>query len=358
MISKLTGISEAKFLEDMRYLIPTTERTLTNKVTGLYEVGGLTKMLFQPNSTTFDCGTLIKQYLAKAMDILVQTHKETQQNRKYNFNLTDRFEAMFSFFAAQCAIKNFETAQQSFINYMDISTKLEIEKENIKQIFTLILKNEETLTIATKQIIKRLHQSIKNAALKQVVTPCKDILLQLVTQKMHVQGLVLHDIIDKLDRDISEENIVYIQEYFSHPARLFRRKISHIFDGCHDIRLDRMIGEKFDAATKELKDFFETNLELSKQLPLIEVICRNSFIKSLGIGEADFDDIIMPQVTKDEPSKFNVKCYGLSENKTETIEKEVKERMKDETDIIKKLKTFISEKDGVNTYNCAASSRN
>ena len=161
MISKLTGISEAKFLEDMRYLIPTTERTLTNKVTGLYEVGGLTKMLFQPNSTTFDCGTLIKQYLAKAMDILVQTHKETQQNRKYNFNLTDRFEAMFSFFAAQCAIKNFETAQQSFINYMDISTKLEIEKENIKQIFTLILKNEETLTIATKQIIKRLHQSIK-----------------------------------------------------------------------------------------------------------------------------------------------------------------------------------------------------
>ena len=349
MISKLTGISEAKFLEDMRYLIPTTERTLTNKVIGLYEVGGLTKMLFQPNSTTFDCGTLIKQYLAKAIDILVQTHKETQQNRKYNFNLTDRFEAMFSFFAAQCAIKNFETAQQSFINYMDISTKLEIEKENIKQIFTLILKNEETLTIATKQIIKRLHQSIKNAALKQVVTPCKDILLQLVTQKMHVQGLVLHDIIDKLDRDISKENIVYIQEYFSHPARLFRRKISHIFDGCHDIRLDRMIGEKFDAATKELKDFFETNLELSKQLPLIEVICRNSFIKSLGIGEADFDDIIMPQVTKDEPSKFNVKCYGLSENKTETIEKEVKERMKDETDIIKKLKTFISEKDGVNT---------
>ena len=346
-ISKLTGISEAQFLEDMRYLIPQTECTLLCEVIALYPVGGLMKMVFQPNSTTFDCGTLAKQYLAKAIDILVQTHKESQQSRNYNYNLTDRFKAMFSLLAAQLAIKNFEIAQQSFIDYMDISTKLEIERENIKQIFTLILKNEETLTIASKQIIKRLHQAIKNAALKQVVTPCKEMVLELVTQKMHIHGLVLHDIIDMLDHDISEENIVYIQEYFSHPARLFRRKISHVFDGYRGIRLDRMIKEKFDAATKELKEFFETNLEVSKQLPLIEVICRNSFIRSLGIGEADFDDIIMPQVSKDEPSKFNIKCNGLPENETERIEKEVKERMKDETDIIKKLKTLISETHGV-----------
>ena len=79
------------------------------------------------------------------------------------------------------------------------------------------------------------------------------------------------------------------------------------------------------------------------------MICRNSFIRSLGIGEADFDDIIMTQVSKDKPSKFNIKCNGLPKNVTERIEKEVKERMKDETDIIKKLKTLISETDGVST---------
>ena len=248
----------------MRCLIQKTERTLLYEVIGLHQVGGLIKMLFQPNSTTFDCGTLAKQYLAKAIDILVQTHKESQQSTNYNYNLTDRFKAMFSLFAAQLAIDNFEIAQQSFIDYMHISTKLEIERENIKQIFALILKNEETLTIASKQIIKRLHQAIKNAALKLVVTPCKEMVLQLVTQKIHIHGLVLHDIIDMLDHNISEENIVYIQEYFSHPVHLFRRKISHVFDGYCGIRLDRMIRENFDAPTNKLKEFFETNLEVSK----------------------------------------------------------------------------------------------
>ena len=332
-ISKLTGISETQFLDDMRYLIPMIETKLLQDIIGLYEVEGLRKMFFQPNSGTFDCETLAKQYLAKAIDILVQVHKDSQQYRKYKFNLTDRFKVMFSFFAAQWAIENFEKAQQSFVDYMDISTKLEIEKENIKQIFTLILKNEETLTIASKQVIKRLDHAIKNAALKQVVTPCKEMLLQLVTQKMHVHGLVLHDIIEMFNTTLSEENIVYIQEYFSHPDRVFRRKILHVFDGYPQIRLDDMIRKKFEAATKKLKEFLETDLQVSEQLPLIEVICRNDFIRSLGIGEADFDGIVMPQVNNDEPS--------------EMIEKEVKKRMKDEIDIIEKLKTLVLEMDKV-----------
>ena len=103
-------------------------------------------MHFQSDYSFFDCKTLVKQYLGKSIDLLVETHKESQQ--KYLYNLTGTFKAMFLFNAAQLAIPNFEKAQQSFNDYMDISTKLDNERENIKQIFTLILKKEGTITIA------------------------------------------------------------------------------------------------------------------------------------------------------------------------------------------------------------------
>ena len=343
-------VSDAELFENMSNLIAETEYKIFQNVIGLYEVkeGGLRKMHFQPDSTTFDCERLAKQYLAQAIDILMQTHKESQQVGDYN--LTDTFKAMFAFHAAQYALKNFEKAQQSFIDHMGISTNLEIEKENIKQIFTLILKQEETLSIAAKQITQRLHQGIKEAALKQVINPCKEILLQLVTQKMHVHGLVLHDIVDMVDIDICEEKSNYMQEYFSFPLKIFRKKMLHVFDGCPDIRLNNLVKEKFDTAARKIKEIFKNNLQPSEKSLLIEVICQNSFIRKLGISQEKFDGIIMPQMSKDKPQKFvTISCNSLSENGTERTEKEVKKRMQDETDIIEKLKISVSEIDGTST---------
>ena len=141
----------------MQDLIVATESKLLRDVIGLYDVGGLIKMHFQSDSAIFDCGTLVKRYLAKAIDLLVETHEESQQ--KIMYNLTDTFKVMFLFNAAQLAIPNFEKSQQIFLYYMDISTKLESERENMKQIFTLILKKEAPLTFAAKQITKRLHDT-------------------------------------------------------------------------------------------------------------------------------------------------------------------------------------------------------
>ena len=44
---------------------------------------------------------------------------------------------------------------------MDISIKPDSERENDKQVFTLTLKKERTLTNAVKQVAKALHQAIK-----------------------------------------------------------------------------------------------------------------------------------------------------------------------------------------------------
>ena len=219
---KVYSISEQEFLRNMQELIGTTEDKLLQNVISLQDLGGLIKMDFQSDSTIFDCGSLVKQYLAKAIDLLVETHEQSQQKNLYNLRST--FKVMFLFYAAQIAIPQFQKAQQSFIDYMDISTKLDSERGNIKQIFTLILKKEGTLTIAAKQVTKRLQNAIKNAVLKQVRTPCKEILLRLITLKLHVHGLVLHDVISMLDNKMSEETVNYLQEYFRYPFKIFRKK--------------------------------------------------------------------------------------------------------------------------------------
>ena len=290
--------SDAEFSQNIQELIAAVESKLTNHVISLHDVGGLLKMNFQSDSHIFDCGTLVKQHTTKAIDLLAETHEESRQ--KNLFNLTDTFKVMFLFNAAQLAIPNFEKTQQSFIDYMDISTKLDSERENVKQIFTLILKKKGTLTIAAKQVTKRLHQAIKNAVQKQVRTACKNILLNLVNQKIHVHGLVLHDVIAMLENTISEENVNYLQEYFQNPFTVFRKKNLHVFDGCPDISLNDMIREKFDSATRKTKKFMETELKAVEENSLIEVVCQNNYIRSLGVGEADFDGIAMPKHNREE----------------------------------------------------------
>ena len=97
------------FLQKMEDLIANVENTLIREVIFLRNNGDFFKMQFQPDSTIFDCGTLVRQYLAKATDILIQTHNQSPQEAIYN--LTDTFIVMFLFFAAQIAIPYFEKAQ-------------------------------------------------------------------------------------------------------------------------------------------------------------------------------------------------------------------------------------------------------
>ena len=326
---------EKDTVNNLCYLIRFTESKLSSNVIHLYEIGGLKKMYFQPDSAIFNCEGLIKQYLAIAIDLLEERHVKSKQHEIYN--LTDLFKAMFSFKAAQLAITNFEEAQQSFIECKDISVKLDNERENIKQIFTLILKREGSLTIAAKQVAKRLHNAIKKAALKQVSTSCKEILLRLVPLKMHVHGLVLHDVIAMLDKTISEENVHYIQMYFEDPFKVLEEKIFHVFDGCTNIRLKDMIREKFDTALAKTTRFIKMELTASRQSSLFQVICQNKHIRSLGVGELDFDGIDMPKY-------YNAEGF---QTKTESLKGEVKKGMTDEKDFIEKLKNFISETDEV-----------
>ena len=107
---------------------------------------------------------------------------------------------------------------------MDISPKLDRERENIKQLFTLVLQKAGTLTIAANQITKILRDVIKDTAVTKIRILSKDILLRLVTQKVHVHGQVLHDVIAMLEDDITEENINYLKEYFEKLFLVFNKK--------------------------------------------------------------------------------------------------------------------------------------
>ena len=70
--------SDQKCFQNMQDLIATAESKLLLDVVGLYDVGGLMKMNFQSDSVIFDCGTLVKKYLTKAIDLLVEAHEKSQ----------------------------------------------------------------------------------------------------------------------------------------------------------------------------------------------------------------------------------------------------------------------------------------
>ena len=334
------------FLKNIKKLIDNVEQRLLREMIQTESNGGLIRMQFQSDSIIFDCGTLVRIYLAKAIDILMQTHNQSSQKEIYN--LTDTFKVMFLFFAAQIAIPNFEKAQQSFIDHMDISTKLDSERENIKQLFTLILKKAGTLTIAANQITKILRDAIKDTAEIKTKILCKDILLRLVTQKVHVHGLVLHDVIAMLEDDISEENIDYLKDYFRKPFLVFKKKILHVLDGCPDINLNEIMRQQFDVAARNIRYLEE--LKASDEKPLIEVICKCQHIRSLGIGDADFDGIEMPKFNKYEASKLATNPDDLTKDDKERIEKEVKKRVEDENEIIKQFKELVTETDQKHYY--------
>lgn len=156
---KTIGTKNDECLKNIKDLITSLQLTILSEVVNLCDAGGFLKLKFKANSNIFNCGSFIKLYLVKVQDTLTEAHSRSPQKNIYN--LRDTLKIMFSCFAAEIAIPNFKKAQQSFIDYRDISTKLDSERENIKQLFTLILRKEETVTIAVKQITKLMHQKLK-----------------------------------------------------------------------------------------------------------------------------------------------------------------------------------------------------
>ena len=138
LVKETIGIKDFEFLKNIEDLMTSLKSEILSEVVDLCDIGGFLKIKFKVNSTIFNCGSFVKQYLAKAEEMLTEAHNRSSQKNIYN--LTDTFKVLFSCFAAQIAIPKFQEAQQSFIDYMDISTKLDSERENIKQLFTLILK--------------------------------------------------------------------------------------------------------------------------------------------------------------------------------------------------------------------------
>ena len=110
------GIADTDFFQNMQDLVAATESKLLHDVIGLYNVGGLTKMQFQSDSAIFACGSSVKQYLAKAIDLLVKTHEESYQEKFYN--LTDTLKVIFLFNAAQLTQPNLTVKEKISSNFL------------------------------------------------------------------------------------------------------------------------------------------------------------------------------------------------------------------------------------------------
>ena len=70
----------------MQDLVATTESKLLHDVIDLYDVAGLIKMQFHSDSAIFDCGSLVKQYLAKAIDLLVKNTRRILPEKILQFD--------------------------------------------------------------------------------------------------------------------------------------------------------------------------------------------------------------------------------------------------------------------------------
>ena len=104
-----------------------------------------------------------------------------------------------------------------------------------------------------------------------------------------------------------------------------------------------MMRQKFDTAVRKIKYLEE--LQASNEKPLIDVICKCQFIRSLGIGYADFEGIDMPKFNKYDDVQLAANPNDLTKDDKERIEKGVKKRMEDENEIIKQLRELIAETD-------------
>ena len=93
-------MKDSEFLKDIENLIASVQWKMSKELTDLCDAGGFKKMKFMYNYSTFNCGSSVKQYLAKAEAVLIETHNESSQKNAYN--LTDSSKVMFLFYCTNC----------------------------------------------------------------------------------------------------------------------------------------------------------------------------------------------------------------------------------------------------------------
>ena len=314
-----------------------------NELLKLVTVNDLTKMSFQVDTITFNCQALIKEYIVKVINILDEEYEKEAQRKKYK--LTDQFKTIFCYYAAQKGISPFRKVQKSFLDRTYVS--VDVEKENIKQLFTLLLKKEGELKIAATLITGVFHNILtKNKPLK-VKTEVRNLISGLLTQKAHVHGLVLYDVIDIVTDSIDDEKSKdYLNLYFKRPFTAFKNKIKEVIEANKNLDIDARLEKNITSSLKELKKWLDELTPLEDK-PLIDVICEAPVAIKNGIGKSDFNCIKVSEM----PCKVDDK--DLSEEKKNEEEakykKQNKKRMSDETKIITELRNLISETNGVNT---------
>ena len=179
------------------------------------------------------------------------------------------------------------------------------------------------MTIAAILITAIFHKSVtKNKPLK-IKAEVYQLILGLLTQKVHVHGLVLYDVVDMVTNSIdTKESKEYLTVYFNSPFTAFEIKIKEVIDANKNLDIDARLERKFKASVRELAEWLK-ELEPLEEKTLVDVICEAQIAINYGIGKSDFNTIKVPQTSM----KLEKRYKELN-----------KKRMSDEAEIIKKLK--------------------
>ena len=332
------NINDQKWLSQKFRIISFVDYVITRVKKELLEIitiNDLTKMKFQDDSVTFNCNALVEKYLVRAQSILETEHEKTAAKKEYE--LTDQFKIIFCYYAAQKAKPFFTRVQRDFLHKTDVS--IDDEKKNVKQLFTLLLRKEKELTIAATMIAAMFHKIVTRNKPLMVKTEVFYLILGLLTQKTHVHGLVLYDVIDMVTYSIDhEESKKYLNLYFHHPFEAFENKIKEVIEGNKNLKIDDRLAEKITASFRELEKWL-SKVEPSEEKPLVDVICENPIAKNYGIGKSDFCTIKVPEMPK------KVDYAELTEEKKNEEEEKYRQlnekRKLDEKEIIARLINLI-----------------
>ena len=312
-----------------------------NDLLKLMVINDSTKMKFQDNSITLNFRALVSEYIVKVIGILEEEHEKEAETKAYK--LTDQFKAVFSCYAAQKGILPFTQVQKSFIDKTDVS--IEKEKENIRQLFTLLLKKEKKLTIAATLMTAVFQKNVTKNKPQKIRTEVYNLILSLLKHKAYVHGLVLCDVIAMVTSSIdNKESQLYLDLYFNNPFIMFEYKIKEVILANKNLNINSRLEKNIMSSFAELEKWLN-GLVPSEEMTLVDLICAVPVAIKYGIGKSDFNTINVSEM----PLKFDDK--DLSEKEKEEAEERYKElnekRMLDETEIILRLRDLISKTDFV-----------
>ena len=97
------------------------------------------------------------------------------------------------------------------------------------------------------------------------------------------------------DDSANDDHVKYVQQYFEYPFQVFNKKIFHVIEGCPYIKLGTMAKEKLEKVIENITKLFNNKIKPEENSSLIEVICKDEYIRSLGFSEYDFREITMAE---------------------------------------------------------------